>query len=65
MDINRTEMTLELGQILDIPHFKGKITQQIFDEIKLFEKTEENEGFFRTQQLGNVLCIEYLKSPFS
>jgi hypothetical protein len=63
VDINRKGLKLEKEKMLEIPYFKGIITKEIIDEIKLYEKTEENEGYFRTQEIGDVLLIEFLKSP--
>lgn len=64
VDINKRDLTLEIGQELDIPYFKGMITQEMVDEIKLLEKEENDEGYFRTEQEGNLFIIRFLKSAF-
>lgn len=64
VDINKVGLKLEKDKTLEIPHFKGIITDEIINEIKIFEKTEENEGYFRTQEIGDILLVEFLKSPF-
>lgn len=64
VDINKRDLTLKIGQELEIPYFKGIITQQIVDEIKWLEKEEKNEGYFRTEQERNTFTIKFLKSAF-
>lgn len=64
VDINKRDLTLEIGQELEIPYFKGTITQQIVDEIKWLEKKEEGEEYFRTEQEGKIFTIKFLKTAF-
>lgn len=64
VDVNRKGMKLVIGEELVIPYYRGVITNEIVEEIKRFEKLEENEGYFRTEQEENVLIIHFLKQCF-
>lgn len=64
VDINRRGFTLQEGHEFDIPYFKGNITKQMLDEIKEYEQSAENEGFYKTISNGDSLRIVFLKGAF-
>lgn len=64
VDINRKGCTLQAGQEIDIPYFKGMITEQMLLEIKRYEQSPENEGYYRTVSNGDLLRIVFLKGAF-
>lgn len=64
VDINRSDVQLVIGQEIDIPYFKGIITEEIVKEIEEFQHSEDNEGFFSANVRGNILEIKFIKGAF-
>ncbi|PLS18993.1 hypothetical protein CVD28_00910 [Bacillus sp. M6-12] len=64
VDINRKGFTLEAGQEFEIPYFKGMITTEMLSEIKQYETSSENEGYYKTKSDGDSLRIIFLKGAF-
>lgn len=64
VDINRRNLELVVGENVQIPYFQEQLTKDIVSEIQIFEKSPENEGFFKTELKGNTFNILFLKGAF-
>ncbi|MFC8152117.1 hypothetical protein ACFUP3_20875 [Bacillus paralicheniformis] len=61
VDVNRRDLLLIKGEQLKIKFAEGVIDQNIIDEIEAFERSEDNEGYFETEQNAESLLIKFLK----
>lgn len=64
VDINGRDMKLIIGEVLDIPYFKGIITEEIAKEILCYQNSKDNEGYFSAVREDNKLTIRFLKRAF-
>lgn len=66
VDINRRDLHLQIGEELEIPYFKGIITQELVDELKVFQQSEleTNEQYFKVEQTGNQVILRFITHCF-
>ncbi|MCR8641479.1 hypothetical protein NV379_02305 [Paenibacillus sp. N1-5-1-14] len=64
IDINRSSADIRIGEVVDIPYFKGIFTEEMSDEILKYQHSSENEGFYSAQQVGEIVHINFLKAAF-
>lgn len=65
VDINRADLVLTIGEEVNIPYFKGVITEKMVHEISSYEQSEENkEALYKTSSEGDKLIIHFLKGAF-
>ncbi|MFP3726569.1 hypothetical protein U8V72_15425 [Priestia filamentosa] len=64
VDLHRRQLKLVIGLELEIEHYKGIITDTVVDDIRKYERSKENEGFYKTTKDGDVMIIHFLKGNF-
>lgn len=64
VDINRRNLELVIGEKVGIPYFNEELTKEIVSDIQMYEKSPENDGFFKTELKGNTFNILFLKGAF-
>jgi hypothetical protein len=64
IDINRESAEVKIGDIIDIPFFKGVLTEEMADEIISYQYSDENEGHYSASKTEGVLTIKFLKRAF-
>jgi hypothetical protein len=63
VDVEGRSLDFIIGEELNIPYFKGNVTQGIVDEIVNYEK---GEGYIysKTEQNGNKVTVKFIKRCF-
>lgn len=66
VDVNRRDLSFQIGEELEIPYFKGVITQELVDELKAFQQSElkTNEQYFKVEQTGNQVILRFITNCF-
>ncbi|MGG1664467.1 hypothetical protein [Brevibacillus sp. NRS-1366] len=64
VDINRKDADLIIGEEINIPYFKGIVTEEIAEELVKYQHSNENEGYFSAMIEGKILKIKFLRQGF-
>ncbi|MGG1650482.1 hypothetical protein ABHN03_16840 [Paenibacillus sp. NRS-1775] len=64
IDINRKSATIPIGSIVDIPYFKGELTNEMAKEIVQYQHSKDNKGYFSAVIENENLKVEFIKQAF-
>ncbi|MFF2532465.1 hypothetical protein ACFVS2_26720 [Brevibacillus sp. NPDC058079] len=64
VDMTRTDEEIKIGEMVDIPFFKGVLTDEIADEIVNYQYSGEQKGYYTASKVDGVVKIKFLQQAF-
>lgn len=64
VDINRKSCEIPISSIVDIPYFKGEMTEEMAQEIVRYQYSSDNKGYFSAEINDEILKIKFIKQAF-
>ncbi|WP_064199029.1 hypothetical protein [Brevibacillus brevis] len=64
IDINGRDVDLVIGEAIDIPYFKGIVTEEMAMEIFSYQHSDESKEHYSATREGDVLKVKFLRRAF-
>ncbi|MWV44908.1 hypothetical protein GRF59_14900 [Paenibacillus sp. HJL G12] len=65
VDINKKSSDIPIGSLVDIPYYRGEMTEEMADEIIHYQYSSENKGYYAASLEKGILKIAFLKQAIN